>query len=96
MYSFVMSISLCLSNDPQFLLFYLLVMPSPAELLAMHRGAQKLQGAPVGKRCSSVTSDLSELSHMYDSIKSEINNVCFLIIIHVDHFMIIPCIVLMW
>ena len=25
---------------------------------------------------SSVTSDLSELSHMYDSIKADINNVC--------------------
>ena len=43
---------------------------------------------------SSVTSDLSELSHMYASIKADINNVC-LISIHVDHCMIILCTVLM-
>ena len=44
---------------------------------------------------SNVTSDLSELSHMYDSIKAGITNLYFLIIIHVDHFMIILCIILM-
>ena len=34
-----------------FLLFYLLVMSSPTEPLAMHRRAQGLQGAPVRKHC---------------------------------------------
>ena len=43
-----------------------------------------------------MTSNLSELSHMYDSIKAYINNVYVcLIIIHVDHIMSILCIILM-
>ena len=46
---FVCSVYFILSNGPQFLLFYLLVMSFPAEPLAMHRGAQGLQGAAVGK-----------------------------------------------
>ena len=47
-YSFVLSISFCLSNGPQFLLFYLLV------IYVISRGAQGLQGAPVGKHCCNV------------------------------------------
>ena len=48
---FACSVYFILSVSFQFLLFYLLVMSSPAEPLVMHRGAQGLQGALVGKHC---------------------------------------------
>ena len=50
---FVCSVYFILSvSRPPVSPLYLLVMSSPAEPLAMHRGAQGLQGAPVVKHCS--------------------------------------------